>query len=338
MLYFAGSPPRFLFLIFTAPPDFSFTIMARRLNPIIRFTRALFPIVVGVLIVVVAFEAWIVYRVTHPVRTAFSITPAHYQIFTGDSMAWSEEQWDNSDGTKATGWFLRGVTGAPAIILNHGYGKNRSELLNLGVKLCEAGYHVLLPDLRGHGKSPITYSSLGSYEKSDVSTAINFVKSKKNAQGQLLTDGSRIGLYGVSIGGYAAVTATPENPTVKVVIADGLYPKPDWLTQRMVQETFNTSPALVNQLANGGLQAYFAGTYGESSAAESLSRFKDQKLWLITYPSSNAQLEELNKTTLDLFQQAQFPKEIARLDKSRHELSDAYDDRVIAIFRKDLAR
>lgn len=312
--------------------------MAKRLNPVIRFTRALFPIAVGLMIVIVAFESWIVYRVTHPVRTAFGITPSHYQIFIGDAMAWSEEQWDNSDGTQATGWFLRGVTGSPAIILNHGYGKNRSELLNLGVKLCEAGYHVLLPDLRGHGKSPITYSSLGNYEKNDVSAAIDFVKSKKNAQGQLLTDGSRIGLYGVSIGGYAAITATAENPTVKVVIADSLYPKPDWLTQRLVQETFNTSPAIVNKLANWGLRGYFMGTYSEGSAAESLSRYKDQKLWLITYPSSNPELEELNKTTLDLFQQAQFPKDIARLDKSRHELSDAYDDRIIGIFRKDLAR
>jgi pimeloyl-ACP methyl ester carboxylesterase len=312
--------------------------MAKRLNPIIRFTRALFPIAVGLLTVIVGFESWIVYRVTHPVRTAFSITPSHYQIFTGDSMAWSEEQWDNSDGTKASGWFLRGVTGSPAVILNHGYGKNRSELLNLGVKLCEAGYHVLLPDLRGHGKSPVNYSSLGVSEKNDVSSAVNFVKAKKNAQGQLLADGSRVGLYGVSIGGYAAITATTENPTVKVVIADSLYPKPDWLTHQLVQDTFKMSPAIVNQFAHWGLQVYFSGTYGEGSAAESLSRFKDQKLWLITYPSSNSELEELNKTTLDLFQQAQFPKEIARLDKSRAELSDAYDDRIIAIFRKDLAR
>ncbi len=312
--------------------------MAKRLNPVLRFTRALFPIAVGIMTVVVAFEAWIVYRVTHPARSAFLITPAHFQIFTGDNVGWSEEQWDNSDGTKANGWFLRGVSGAPAIILNHGYGKNRSELLNLGVKLKEAGYNVLLPDLRGHGKSSVTYSSLGDYEKNDVNAAINFVKAKKNKQGELLVDGSRIGLYGVSIGAYAAITATPGNPTVKVVIADGLYPKPDWLTRQMVQQTFNTSPSIVNQFANWGLQGYFMGTYGEGSAAESLSRFKDQKLWLITYPSSNPELEELNKTTLDLFQQAQFPKEIARLDKSRNELSDAYDDRIIAIFRKDLAR
>jgi hypothetical protein len=105
-----------------------------------------------------------------------------------------------------------------------------------------------------------------------------------------------------------------------------------------VQETFHTSPSIVNQFANWGLRGYFMGTYGEGSAANSLSKFKDQKLWLITYPTSNPELEELNKTTLDLFQQAQFPKEIARLDKSRAELSDAYDDRIIAIFRKDLAR
>ncbi|HEX4948123.1 MAG TPA: alpha/beta fold hydrolase, partial [Blastocatellia bacterium] len=204
--------------------------MAKRLNPILRFTRALLPITVGLMIVIGSFEGWLVYRVTHPRRTNFEATPSHYQIFTGDGLSWSEEQWENTDGTIATGWLLRGAAGAPAIVLHHGYGKNRAELLNLGVKLCEAGYHVLLPDLRGHGASTVSYTSLGVYEKDDVNAAINFLKSKKSQQGQPLVDGSRVGVYGVSLGGYAALTAVAENPTIRVVVADSVYHKPDWLT------------------------------------------------------------------------------------------------------------
>ncbi len=312
--------------------------MAKRLNPVWRFTRALFPLAVGLMIVVGAFEAWLVYRVTHPRRTNYEITPNQYQLITGGSMAWSEEEWDNSDGTKASGWFLRGISGAPAIVLNHGYGKNRAELLNLGVKLCESGYHVLLPDLRGHGNSTVSYSSLGVYEKGDLITAINYLKAKKNTQGQLMVDGSRVGVYGVSLGGYSALTAAAENPTIKVIVADSVYPKPGWLTQSVLKEMFNYAPPVMNQLANLGLRSYFWGQYDEGSAEEALSKFKGQKLWLVTNQANTPAAADTNQTTLDLFQQAQFPREILRVERPRSEAQDAYDDRIVGVFRKDLAR
>lgn len=312
--------------------------MAKRLNPIIRFSRALFPIAMGAIIVIGAFEGWLVYRVTHPRRTSFELTPSHYQLFTGEGVFWSEEQWDNTDGTTATGWFLRGATGAPAIVLNHGYGKNRSELLNLGVKLCELGYHVLLPDLRGHGTSGVSYTSLGIYEKDDLNAAVNFLKSKKNTQGQLIVDGNRIGVYGVSLGGYAALTAAAENPTIKVVIADSAYPNPNWLTQSVLREMFSSDPPFLNEFADWGLRGYFWGHYNDGSAELALSRYKEQKLWMVTTQSNTPVAVEINQTTLDLFQQAQFPKEIIKVERTRAEARDAYDDRIVTIFRKDLAR
>lgn len=310
--------------------------MAKRMNPILRFARALFPIAVGVLTIVIAFETWLVYRVTHPQRTAYEVQPNDYQVIAAAGMSWSNEEWDNPDGTKSKGWFLRGITGSPAIVLNHGYGKNRSELLNMGVKLCESGYHVLLPDLRGHGESPVKYSSLGVYEKVDLLNAVNFLKMKKNAQGQPLVDTQRIGVYGVSIGGYAALTAAAEDPTIKVIIADSVYPRPDWLTESVLKEMFSTAPHLLNQFATWGLNGYFWGQYEAGSADDALAKYKGQKLWLVTAQHSNN--SDANQVTLDLFQQAQFPKEILRLDQLRKEARESYDDQIVGIFRKDLAR
>ncbi len=312
--------------------------MAKRLNPIFRFTRALLPMAVGLMVVISVFEGWLVYRVTHPRRTNYEATPSHYQLFTGEGMSWTEELWDNPDGTQANGWFLRGAPGAPAIVLSHGYGKNRAELLNLGVKLCEAGYHVLLPDLRGHGASTVSYSSLGIYEKDDLNAAINFLKSKKSGQGQSLVDGNRVGVYGVSLGGYAALTAAAENPTVRVVIADSVYATPNWLTQTVLKEMFSADPPLLNLFADWGLRGYFWGHYNEGSAAKALSLYRDQKLWLVTTQVNTATAEDLNYITLDLFQQAQFPKEIIKVERVRADAPDAYDDRLVGIFRKDLPR
>jgi len=312
--------------------------MAKRLNPVFRLTRALLPMMVGFMVVLGAFEGWLVYRVTHPRRTSHEATPSHYQLFTGGGMSWSEDQWDNTDGTQAQGWFLRGATGAPAVVLNHGYGKNRAELLNLGVKLCEAGYHVLLPDLRGHGASGVSYSSLGIYEKDDLNAAINFLKTKKSAQGQPLVDGNRVGVYGVSLGGYAGLTAAAENPTIKVVIADSVYAKPNWLTQAVLKEMFSADPPLLGQFAELGLRGYFWGHYDEGSAEGALSRYRDQKLWLVTTQVNTSTTEDLNQMALNLFQQAQFPKEIIKVERLRSEARDAYDDRIVGIFRKDLTR
>ena len=309
-------------------------------NIFVRFGRAFLPMTVGALIVLGLFEGYIVYRLTHPSRTADEITPKHFQVLTGSGLAWSEEQWPNPDGTLSVGWLLRGAAGAPAIVLNHGYGRNRSELLSLGVKLGEAGYHVLLPDLRGHGASPVSYTSLGEYERRDLLSAIEFLKAKRDSQGQLITDASRIGVYGVSLGGYAAVTAAAEDPAIHVVVADAVYPTPDNLTQALLKEIFVTNPQVLAKIAGVGLRGYLLGRYNDISAGEAVTKYRDKKLWLLT---TNGTGDEASRATLELFQGATCAKEMVRVDRSRGERlegpeQDAYDDRIVNIFRKDLPR
>mgnify|MGYP000922525328 CR=1 FL=1 len=310
--------------------------MAKRLNPVLRFVRAILPVAIGIMTVTIGFETWLVYRVTHPRRTAPEVSPGHYQIMTGGGLSWTEEEWENPDGTKSNGWFLRGVTGSPAIILNHGYGRNRSELLNLGVKLCESGYHVLLPDLRGHGNSPVNYSSLGVYERDDLIAAVNFIKGKKNQAGQNIVDGNRIGVFGMTIGGYAAITAAAEQPTIRLVVADSVYPRPDWMTESVLKEMFNFAPSLISKFADWGLTGYFWGQYDSGSAEQALMRYKGQKLWLIT--ANTITSNENGQAAMELFQQAQLPKEMLRIDRSRSEAQEAYDDRILTIFKTDLPR
>jgi pimeloyl-ACP methyl ester carboxylesterase len=311
----------------------------RQRNVILRFGSALLPAIAGMLIVLGLFEGYLVYRLTHPKRASEEVTPRHYEILTGGSLPWSQEEWDNADGTRAGGWFLRGMSGAPAIILNHGYGKNRSELLNLGIKLREAGYHVLLPDLRGHGASPVPWTSLGEYEREDLLAAISFLKAKRDNQGFPLVDGERIGVYGVSLGGHVAALAAAQDPTIRVVIADSIYPTPDRLTQSLVSQFFNADAPLLNSLVSLGMQCYFLGHYGNSSVTQAVSGYRGQKLWLVTSGAAGP----LEQSTLELFQRAPEPKELSRLDQSRisrleGQAQDVYDDRIVGYFRKDLPR
>jgi len=311
----------------------------RQRNVVLRFASALLPMAVGVLVVFGLFEGYLVYQLTHPKRTKEEVSPQQYEILTGSSLPWSQDEWENPDGTKAVGWFLRGVSGAPAIILNHGYGKNRSELLSLGVKLREAGYHVLLPDLRGHGMSPVSWTSLGEYERDDLLAAIKFVKTKRDGQGHPLVDGDRIGVYGVSLGGYVALTAAAQDPAVRAVVVDSVYPTSDSLTRALVGEFFNMEPPLLNHLVSFGLRCYFLNRYDKTSAIAALGGYHGQKLWLVTSGAAG----QFEHSTLDLFKQAPEPKELSRLDRSRISRlegpdQDLYDARIVSYFRKDLPR
>jgi pimeloyl-ACP methyl ester carboxylesterase len=308
-------------------------------NVIVRFFSALLPAVAGVLVVLGLFAGYLVNLVTHPRRAKEDVTPQQYSVLTGSSLAWSEETWPNQDGAKAVGWLLRGAVGAPAIILNHGYGRNRSELLDLGVKLRDAGYHVLLPDLRGHGVSPVRWTSLGEYEGEDVLAAASFLKQMKSGAGQPLVDGSRIGLYGVSLGGYAALLAAHQDPGIRTVIADGVYRDPRILTRSLMGEMFSNAGTELDGFLNFGLKCYFTGKYHRTSIDQAVSRLSAQKVWFITSNSAGV----FDRSMRELFAMSGGQKELLTFDYSRVSRLEgseqaAYDDRIVSYFRRALPR
>ncbi|MFN7949032.1 MAG: alpha/beta fold hydrolase [Blastocatellia bacterium] len=308
-------------------------------NFMVRLFSTLLPAMAGVLVVLGLFAGYLVYLVTHPKRAMEDVTPQQFSMLTGSSLAWSEENWPNQDGTKAVGWFLRGAVGAPAIILNHGYGRNRSELLDLGVRLREAGYHVLLPDLRGHGVSPVAWTSLGEYEGEDVLAAVSFLKQMKTNTGQPLVDGSRIGLYGVSLGGYAALVAAHRDPAIRTVIADGAYRDPGILTRSLMGEMFSNAGTELDGFLNLGLKCYFLGRYQRTSVEEAVSKLSAQKVWFVTSNSAGA----FDHSMRDLFAVSSGQKEMVTFDHSRVSRLDGseqatYDDRIVSYFRRAMPR
>ncbi|HYX43207.1 MAG TPA: hypothetical protein VE821_15985, partial [Pyrinomonadaceae bacterium] len=76
---------------------------------------------------------WVVSAVAHPPQHPYLVTPEKYFI----PIKATDERWPNEDGTEARGWLLRGAERAPAVVLLHSYGADRSWLLNLGVKINE---------------------------------------------------------------------------------------------------------------------------------------------------------------------------------------------------------
>ena len=129
--------------------------MARRRRLGKKFFKSLLPILLLLTVAIVAALAFIVYGITRPPRAPYLVTPETFAQISGPALKVSDQTWRNRDNTLARGWLLRGADGAPAVLLSHRYGADRSWVFNLGIKINEAtGFTILWPDLRGHGLDP----------------------------------------------------------------------------------------------------------------------------------------------------------------------------------------
>jgi pimeloyl-ACP methyl ester carboxylesterase len=120
----------------------------------------------------------------------------------------------SDDNITLAGWYIPARNRA-AVILLHGYGANRLEMLTRAEFLAGHGYGVLLYDMRGHGESGGNLRTNGWLEVKDVAAALDFLQSQADI------DPHRIGILGFSVGGQVALRAAGQNKRLKAVVADG---------------------------------------------------------------------------------------------------------------------
>lgn len=311
----------------------------------VAFKRVLWVFIPAVLVFAVgvaALDFYFIHRMTHPPRTELYGSPRDFQLILQKPM-WFDEKWKNSDSTQTVGWLLsRGKT-APAIILSHGYGSNRSELLTLSFELWKAGYNVLLYDLRGHGESPVKWSGLGTYEKDDLLSAMKFLKTQRTESGDELMDG-RIGLYGVDLGGYISVVASSQNPMIKAVAVDSVYPDVAHFMSHRLKTIVGSDNDLANRMVDSqwtnsltelAMQLYLLRREDSAPALDSVSAASGRKFLFITGKNSGG----LAAMTRELHGAAKDPKQMVEVDQSRlirlyDQASLDYDTRVVAFFKE----
>ncbi len=151
--------------------------MAKTKRLIRSFYRLLFPVVLLVVAALITASIFLTRDISSPSHNTYLLTPEKYGRLSARGAQVTDETWANTDGTTARGWLLRGAKDAPAVILLHAYGADRSYVLNLGVKISEAtNFTVLMPDLRGHGVNPnVKSSTFGGSEATDTISAIEYL-------------------------------------------------------------------------------------------------------------------------------------------------------------------
>jgi dienelactone hydrolase len=137
-----------------------------------------------------------------------------------------------SDGVGIKGWFVpaEGEGPKPAIVFVHGWMWNRLgnvagkapiddrdvDFLPATKALHDAGYSVLMYDVRRHGESQKGKGlvSFGPLEKNDFIGAVSYLRTRADV------DGERIGSIGISMGGTIALYGAPEcSPPLKAILA-----------------------------------------------------------------------------------------------------------------------
>ena len=156
----------------------------------------------------IAVLSWIgAERGIHPRAGAPEYTP-------GDvGLAVEPVSFASRDGTRLRGWFAPGERDA-AVILAHGYGSRREEMLPHAAFLHGAGYSVFLFDFRHAGASEGRAVTVGAFERLDVLGAVDYLRSRAE------TAGARIVTLGVSMGAAAAILAAAESPEISSVVAE----------------------------------------------------------------------------------------------------------------------
>ena len=308
-----------------------------------KILAAFLPIILIVVLAVAGLTVWLVYGATHPPRRAYLVTPEKFASLSDRGLKATEETWANRDGTRARGWLVRGAEGAPAVVLLHRYGADRSWHLNLGVKLNETtNMTVLLPDLRGHGENPpVLSTSFGTLEADDTLAALDFLRGLKTPQGHALV-GDSVGLYGVELGAYSALAAARSDKSVRALALDSVPDDPDMILASAVKDRTGLDNGLLRLLARLGTRLYFSGHYKNDSACTVAESLGDRRVLLLSGDDAGP-LRQTTETLVRCFSarssveaQTDLPSTGYTIASASPEEDEAYDRRVIEFFDRAL--
>lgn len=152
-------------------------------------------------------------KVLHPVskRKALYLWPDEYK------MPYDNVYFTTEDKVNIKGWFIPYDGAEKTIILMHGWGMNRSDILKNTYFLHDLGFNLLYFDFRALGESGGKVSSIGYLETRDVRAAIKYLNETRPESCK------KIGLYGLSMGAMVAICEGASNPQISCVAAEASY-------------------------------------------------------------------------------------------------------------------
>jgi dienelactone hydrolase len=162
----------------------------------------------GLLLAYVGYLVLWVVMMTRPAQVdVCCVTPADL------GLDYEEVTLVTPDGVSLAAWYVPSRNGA-AVILLHGYGGNRLEMLTRAGILAGEGYGLLLYDQRASGASGGQHRTYGWADVDDLPIALDYLAGRSDVEG------ARIGILGFSIGGQIALRAAARDGRIGAVVAE----------------------------------------------------------------------------------------------------------------------
>lgn len=193
---------------------------ARHAQTVERRPHVLRGVVITLLVLAIAAYAGSTYMVSRMFRhrvVKLEATPDQFGLTAETVSAIS------SDGIPIVAWWVPAGTASRGVVLVlHGMdGLDASSLLGHAKFLHDAGYSVIVPDLRAHGRSGGERIGLAFEEPRDVAAMLDWVKAQPGLSGQPVT------LLGLSLGGATAIRTAAARPDVAAVVSVSAFASVD---------------------------------------------------------------------------------------------------------------
>jgi pimeloyl-ACP methyl ester carboxylesterase len=276
-----------------------------------------------IFLAVATISGYLLYQIVSPPRTPANVD---VNLLMGHPSLY---KFDIPGESSRDGLFFPGLLHAPTVILCHGYGGQRADVLTLVTALQEHQFNVFLFDFAGHGSVP-GKTALGYGETEQLLAAVHGLEQRDDI------DRSRFGVWGTDLGAYAALSAAGQEPRIESIAMDSVYDQPsDFLIDQVGHTGLGELP-LVKTFCVFGFRMLNYKYRMVPPARASLARLQGiPKLFI-----ESTDRQELDEDTLRMYQIAPPPKDKLVDPQAYSEMSDegrrAYEDHIVSFFLQSL--
>ncbi len=290
---------------------------------IVKTLAVVLVLAVVCVLVLVGAGGFFTYRILAEYNDVENVTPSNFLLTNYENLNFRDGQ-----GVEHEGWLLRGLRGAPVVVLCHGYDSNRSELLSLATVLQENHFNVYVFNFQG-ARGAHHLNDFGPRNIEILKQAIRTVMKRPGI------NPVRVGLFGRTTGGYAALAVAEQTPEVRAVVADTIYARPLQMFDSQIQQLIGSTPAF-RVVMNAEFRLVHLGAKPPDIRA-GLAKLQGVPKFFL----SGRDIPSLAAETEKLYGQAPEPKRLLVMDRSTLAFSSGnekkeYETQVLTFFLKNL--